>query len=91
VRGVILTGAGEKAFSAGADITELVRIEGVIVSQIIVLFDFIEEARAKGEPLEQALLTRVSTAPVRRRTASPLACSTADDHGCYAIFGVFPQ
>jgi multidrug efflux pump subunit AcrB len=28
---------------------------GVIVSQVIVLFDFIEEMHAKGEPLEQAL------------------------------------
>ncbi|WP_064742733.1 efflux RND transporter permease subunit [Edaphobacter aggregans] len=28
---------------------------GVIVSHVIVLFDFIEEMRAKGEPLEQAL------------------------------------
>jgi multidrug efflux pump subunit AcrB len=29
---------------------------GVIVSHVIVLFDFIEEMREKGEPLEQALL-----------------------------------
>ncbi|HET9598918.1 MAG TPA: efflux RND transporter permease subunit [Anaeromyxobacteraceae bacterium] len=29
---------------------------GVIVSHVIVLFDFIEEAHAQGEPLEQALL-----------------------------------
>ena len=29
---------------------------GVIVSHVIVLFDFIEEAREKGEPLEEALL-----------------------------------
>jgi len=29
---------------------------GVIVSHIIVLFDFIEEMSDKGEPLEQALL-----------------------------------
>jgi multidrug efflux pump subunit AcrB len=29
---------------------------GVIVSHIIVLFDFIEEKRAEGEPLQQALL-----------------------------------
>jgi hypothetical protein len=29
---------------------------GVIVSHVIVLFDFIEEAHAHGEPLEQALL-----------------------------------
>ena len=29
---------------------------GVIVSHVIVLFDFIEEAHAAGEPLEQALL-----------------------------------
>lgn len=29
---------------------------GVIVSHVIVLFDFIEEAHEKGEPLEQALL-----------------------------------
>lgn len=29
---------------------------GIIVSHVIVLFDFIEEAREKGEPLEQALI-----------------------------------
>src|SRR3989442_8553304 len=29
---------------------------GVIVSHVIVLFDFIEEKHAEGEPLEQALL-----------------------------------
>ena len=29
---------------------------GVIVSHVIVLFDFIEEAREKGEGLEEALL-----------------------------------
>jgi multidrug efflux pump subunit AcrB len=29
---------------------------GIIVSHIIVLFDFIEEAHEKGEPLEQALI-----------------------------------
>jgi AcrB/AcrD/AcrF family protein/outer membrane efflux protein len=29
---------------------------GVIVSHVIVLFDFIEEMHEKGEPLEQALL-----------------------------------
>ena len=29
---------------------------GVIVSHVIVLFDFIEEAHAQGEPLQQALL-----------------------------------
>jgi multidrug efflux pump subunit AcrB len=28
---------------------------GVIVSHVIVLFDFIEEMHAKGEPLERAL------------------------------------
>jgi multidrug efflux pump len=28
---------------------------GVIISHVIVLFDFIEEMHAKGEPLEQAL------------------------------------
>ncbi len=34
----------------------IVALIGVIVSHIIVLFDFIEEMSAKGEPLEQALL-----------------------------------
>jgi multidrug efflux pump subunit AcrB len=29
---------------------------GVIVSHVIVLFDFVEEAHEKGEPLEQALI-----------------------------------
>jgi len=29
---------------------------GVIVSHVIVLFDFVEEAHAKGEPLQQALI-----------------------------------
>jgi multidrug efflux pump subunit AcrB len=34
----------------------LVSLVGVIVSHVIVLFDFIEEKHAEGEPLEQALL-----------------------------------
>lgn len=34
----------------------IVSLVGVIVSHIIVLFDFIEEKHAEGEPLEQALL-----------------------------------
>jgi multidrug efflux pump subunit AcrB len=34
----------------------VVSLVGVIVSHIIVLFDFIEEMHAKNEPLEQALL-----------------------------------
>jgi multidrug efflux pump subunit AcrB len=34
----------------------LVSLVGVIVSHVIVLFDFIEEAREKGETLEDALL-----------------------------------
>ncbi len=34
----------------------IVALIGVIVSHVIVLFDFIEEMREKGEPLEQALL-----------------------------------
>ena len=33
----------------------IVSLIGVIVSHVIVLFDFIEEMREKGEPLEQAL------------------------------------
>jgi multidrug efflux pump subunit AcrB len=33
----------------------IVSLIGVIVSNVIVLFDFIEEMHAKGEPLEQAL------------------------------------
>jgi multidrug efflux pump subunit AcrB len=33
-----------------------VSLVGVIVSHIIVLFDFIEEMHAKGEPFEQAVL-----------------------------------
>ena len=31
------------------------------------------------------------TAPARRRTASALALSTANDHGCHAISAVFSQ
>jgi multidrug efflux pump subunit AcrB len=34
----------------------IVSLIGVIVSHVIVLFDFIEEMHAKGEPLEQSLL-----------------------------------
>jgi multidrug efflux pump subunit AcrB len=34
----------------------MISLVGVIVSHIIVLFDFIEEKREEGEPLEQALL-----------------------------------
>jgi multidrug efflux pump subunit AcrB len=34
----------------------IVSLVGVIVSHVIVLFDFIEEAREKGEGLEEALL-----------------------------------
>ncbi len=34
----------------------VVSLVGVIVSHVIVLFDFIEEAHAKGEPLQEALL-----------------------------------
>lgn len=40
-------------FIAFLGITSLI---GVIVSHVIVLFDFIEEARAEGQPLEEALL-----------------------------------
>jgi multidrug efflux pump subunit AcrB len=34
----------------------IVSLIGVIVSHVIVLFDFIEEMHARGEPLRQALL-----------------------------------
>ena len=34
----------------------VVSLVGVIVSHIIVLFDFIEEKHAEGEPFEQAVL-----------------------------------
>ena len=34
----------------------MISLVGVIVSHVIVLFDFIEEKHAEGEPLEQALL-----------------------------------
>jgi multidrug efflux pump subunit AcrB len=34
----------------------IVSLVGVIVSHVIVLFDFIEEMHEKGEPLEEALL-----------------------------------
>jgi multidrug efflux pump subunit AcrB len=40
-------------FMAFLGITSLI---GVIVSHVIVLFDFIEEAHAEGEPLREALL-----------------------------------
>jgi multidrug efflux pump subunit AcrB len=41
------------SFMAFLGITSLV---GVIVSHVIVLFDFIEENRARGEPLQDSLL-----------------------------------
>ena len=41
---------------SGDDLRELRGLAGVIVSHIIVLSDFIEEARAEGMPLEQALV-----------------------------------
>ena len=34
----------------------VISLVGVIVSHIIVLFDFIEEKHAEGEPFEQAVL-----------------------------------
>ena len=34
----------------------IIRLIGVIVSHVIVLFDFIEEMHAEGEPLRDALL-----------------------------------
>ncbi len=43
---------------------------GVIVSHVIVLFDFIEEAHERGEPLREALLD-----------AGHRATATRDDHG----------
>ena len=48
----------------------IVSLVGVIVSHIIVLFDFIEEMHAHGKPLEEALLER------RHRQAA-----AGDDHG----------
>jgi multidrug efflux pump subunit AcrB len=34
----------------------IISLVGVIISHVIVLFDFIEEKHAEGEPLEEALL-----------------------------------
>ena len=48
----------------------VVSLVGVIVSHIIVLFDFIEERREHGAPLEEALLEQASTFAAR------------DDHRC---------
>ena len=49
----------------------IVSLVGVIVSHIIVLFDFIEEMHAHGKPLEEALAQRG-----HRETEA------RDDHGC---------
>jgi multidrug efflux pump len=70
---------------------------GVIVSHVIVLFDFIEEAREKGEPLKEAL---VDAGIVRLRpvmitvSATVLALVPLSIHGgqfwqplCYAQIG----
>jgi multidrug efflux pump subunit AcrB len=51
--GALLVTGSPFGFMAFLGIASLV---GVIVSHIIVLFDFIEEAHAKGEPLREALL-----------------------------------
>ena len=42
----------------------MVSLVGVMVSHIIVLSDYIEEARAQGMPLEQALVGRPTQAAV---------------------------
>jgi multidrug efflux pump subunit AcrB len=50
----LLVGMGSPfGFMAFLGITSLI---GVVVSHVIVLFDFIEEAHAAGEPLQEALL-----------------------------------
>ena len=70
---------------------------GVIVSHIIVLFDFIEEAREQGKPLEEALLDAgiVRLRPVLITVAATVtALFPLAAHGgplwepmCYAQFG----
>ena len=75
----------------------IVALIGVIVSHVIVLFDFIEEMARRGEPLQQALLdagiVRLAPGPDhgRRHRAGPAA---AGHHGgplwqplCYAQIG----
>src|SRR5207249_39618 len=56
-----MVGAGAALFFMGAPFgfmafLGIASLVGVIVSHVIVLFDFIEEKHAEGEPLEQALL-----------------------------------
>ena len=56
-----MVGAGAALFVVGAPFgfmafLGIASLVGVIVSHVIVLFDFIEEKHAEGEPLEQALL-----------------------------------
>jgi multidrug efflux pump subunit AcrB len=75
----------------------IVALIGVIVSHIIVLFDFIEEMGRRGEPLEQALLDAgiVRLRPVMITVgATALALLPLAIHGgplwqplCYAQFG----
>jgi multidrug efflux pump subunit AcrB len=75
----------------------VVSLVGVIVSHIIVLFDFIEERREHGEPLEQALLDAgiLRLRPVMITVAATvLALFPLASHGgplweplCYAQIG----
>jgi multidrug efflux pump subunit AcrB len=75
----------------------IVALIGVIVSHVIVLFDFIEEMQARGEPLQQALLDAgiVRLRPVMITVgATALALLPLAVHGgplwqplCYAQIG----
>src|SRR5262249_52577163 len=75
----------------------IVSLVGVIVSHIIVLFDFIEEMHARGEPLHQALLDAgiVRLRPVLITVAATvIALFPLASHGgplweplCYAQIG----
>ena len=59
VRAILLTGAGEKAFAAGADIQELAAISAVEGQQLAArgqrIFDLDRELRQAGDRLHQRL------------------------------------
>jgi multidrug efflux pump subunit AcrB len=71
----------------------MVSLIGVIVSHVIVLFDFIEEMHAKGEPFEDSLLDAGiirlrSSSPCSRRYSPSLSCGgPLWEPLCYAQIG----
>jgi multidrug efflux pump subunit AcrB len=76
--GLVALYIGNSAFGFMA-ILGTISLVGVIVSHIIVLFDYIEEARERGEPLEQAL---VDAGNVRLRPVLITVAAT--------VFGLVP-